>query len=53
MTDEEILAPETAFPWTGEARLGRALYLLRHHHSHLGELNAELRHRGLPRAEWR
>jgi len=48
----EILAREKSFPWTGSVVLGRALYLLGHYRQHFGELNAELRRRGLPRIEW-
>jgi len=48
----EILAREKSFSWTGSVVLGRALYLLGHYRQHLGELNAELRRRGLPRVKW-
>ncbi len=48
----EILAREKSFPWTGSVVLGRALYLLGHYRQHFGELNAELRRRGLPRIKW-
>lgn len=48
----EILAREKSFSWTGSVVLGRALYLLGHYRQHLGELNAELRRRGLPRIKW-
>ena len=48
----EILAWEKSFPWTGSVVLGRALYLLGHYRQHFGELNAELRRRGLPRIKW-
>lgn len=41
------------FPWTGACELGRALYLLRHTHHHLGKIHAELRRRGIARPEWR
>ena len=53
MEDLELLSPETEFTWTGSTVLGRALYLLVHCRQHLGEINAELRRRGLPRIEWR
>ena len=52
-SDSELLLPDVEYPWTGGSVLGRALYLLRHNQSHLGELNAELRRRELPRAKWR
>ena len=52
--DEEwLLTAENMFPWTGGAVLGRALYMLAHCRQHMGELNTELRHRGLPRVKWR
>ena len=44
---------ETDYPWTGTTKLGRALYILSHSRQHLGEVNAELRRRGLPRVKWR
>jgi hypothetical protein len=53
LSDETLLAFDDAFPWTGATRLARAMYLLRHSQNHIGELNAELRRRGLPRATWR
>jgi len=53
MSDEDLLSPERAFPGTGDTILGRVLYLLRHHQAHVGEINADLRTRGLPRIEWR
>jgi hypothetical protein len=52
MDAPEILARERSFPWTGSVALGRALYLLGHYRQHFGELNAELRRRGLPRIKW-
>jgi hypothetical protein len=48
-----LLEEETEFPWTGSVVLGRVLYVLGHYRQHFGELNAELRRRGLPRVEWR
>lgn len=53
LEDEGLLTTNDGFPWTGEKKLGRALYLLRHTQSHMGEMNAELRRRGLPRGKWR
>ena len=41
------------FPWTGACELGRALYLIRHTHHHLGKIHNELRRRGDDRPEWR
>lgn len=53
MEDTELLSPESEFPWTGSTVLGRVLYLLAHCRQHFGELNAELRRRGLPRIKWK
>ena len=53
LTDEALLAPQDAHPWTGCDMLSRSLYMLRHMHHHLGELDTELRRRGLPRPKWR
>jgi hypothetical protein len=50
--DQGLMSREKAFPWTGGVVLGRALYLLGHYRQHFGELNAELRVRGLPRIPW-
>jgi uncharacterized damage-inducible protein DinB len=52
LSDSDLLSPEKAFPWTGKTTLGRALYILVHSRQHLGEINAELRRRGLSRVEW-
>lgn len=51
--DSDLLSPENEYPWTGSTLLGRALYTLAHSRQHLGEVNAELRRRGLPRIKWR
>jgi hypothetical protein len=53
LDDSDLLSPETEYPWTGGTLLGRALYALAHSRQHLGEVNAELRRRGLPRVKWR
>jgi hypothetical protein len=53
LSDSVLLSEEKAFHWTGKAKLGRAIYLLVHCRQHIGEINAELRRRGLPRIEWR
>jgi hypothetical protein len=53
LTDADLLLPGQAFPWTGRCVLDRAIYVLRHTHQHIGEMNAELRRRGCPRAQWR
>ncbi len=52
-TDADFLSPEKAFAWTGKTIMGRALYLLVHCRQHIGEINAELRRRELPRIKWR
>ena len=52
LDDESFHSPETEFPWTGSTLLGRLLYSLEHSRHHLGELNGELRRRGLPRVKW-
>jgi len=51
--DSYLLSKEAAFPWTGSSVLSRVLYLLAHYRQHLGEVNAELRRRGLPRIKWK
>ena len=53
LEDEDFLSHESEFPWTGSTVLGRFLYSLEHCRQHFGELNAELRRRGLPRIKWR
>ena len=52
MSDEELLSEETVFKWTGSTKLSRFLYVLSHYRNHFGEINAELRHRGLDRVKW-
>jgi len=52
LDDERFHGPEKMFPWTGSSLLGRILYSLEHSRHHLGELNGELRRRGLPRIKW-
>jgi len=51
MSDEAFLA-DHAFPWTGATVLERMIYTLRHSMFHLGQIQAELRRRGLRGAEW-
>lgn len=53
LEDKNFLSPESEFPWTGSTVLSRVLYLLEHCRQHFGELNAELRRRGLPRIKWK
>ena len=50
--DEGLLEEEDKYPWTGERKLGRALYLLRHNQWHIAEINTLLRLRGLEPGEW-
>ena len=52
LDDESFHCPESRFPWTGSTLHGRLLYSLEHSRHHLGELNGELRRRGLPRVKW-
>ena len=51
--EASILTAKNMFPWTGSAVIDRALYLLAHCRQHMGEINAELRHRDLSRVKWR
>ena len=51
MSDEAILSGHP-FPWTGTTLLERMIYTLRHSMFHLGQIQAELRRRGLKGAEW-
>lgn len=50
--DATFLAPEPDFNDSGGTRLDRALCSLRHAQHHLGQINAELRRRDLPRGKW-
>lgn len=51
--DKALLSKETVFTWTGSSRMSWMLYLMAHYRQHFGELNAELRHRGLDRIKWK
>lgn len=53
MSDSDLLSHDSEFLWTGSSFLDRALYLLQHNRQHIGEINAELRRRELPRVHWR
>ena len=53
MDDETLLSKETVFTWTGSTILSRVLYIDAHYRQHFGEINAELRHRGLDRIKWK
>jgi len=52
LSDERLLQPQEAFPWTGPNVLSRLIYVIRNSQDHTGQLNAELRRRGLPRSAW-
>lgn len=52
MSDAELLQSQEAFPWTGPNILSRLIYVIRNSQDHTGQLNAELRRRGLPRSAW-
>ena len=52
LDDEALCAAETLAPWTGPTVMHKTLYWLRHFQHHLGEMHAELRRRGIPRAPW-
>jgi hypothetical protein len=52
MSDDDLFKAEDKFPWTGSTVLSRMLYTIAHHRQHLGEVNAELRRRDLPRIKW-
>jgi hypothetical protein len=51
--DEGLLRSQDVFRWTGDTVLSRLLYVLSHYRQHFGEINAELRRRGLPRIKWK
>jgi uncharacterized damage-inducible protein DinB len=51
LSDEDLLSGH-AFPWTGATVLDRMIYALRHSMFHLGQIQAELRRRGLEGAQW-
>jgi hypothetical protein len=53
MNNTEVLSTNDKFPWTGSTTLSILLYILSHCRQHFGEINAELRRRGLPRIKWR
>jgi hypothetical protein len=52
LTDEALLEPEQAHPWTGQTRMSKLLFSLRHTQHHLGEVNAELIRRGIKGIRW-
>ena len=50
--DETLLEPETVHPWSGQTRMDKTLYVLRHSQHHLGAVEAELSRRGIKAATW-
>jgi len=53
LDDAALLEPETVHPWTGQTRMGKMIYELRHIQHHLGEISGELKRRGYrPFARW-
>lgn len=52
LDDAALLEPEQAHPWSGQTRVGKWLYNLRHIQHHLGEVNAELIRRGIRGVDW-
>ena len=50
--DEQFLAKQSVCKWTGASVLDRAMYALRHAQHHMGQIDSELRRRGLPCGEW-
>ena len=52
LDDAALLEPEEVYPWTGQTRMSKMLYVLRHSQHHLGEVNAELSRRGIKAAIW-
>ena len=51
--DEELLAYQNAYKWTGKTLLSRLIYILSHHRQHFGEINAELRRHEIDRIKWK
>jgi uncharacterized damage-inducible protein DinB len=51
-TDVDLLAPESTHPWTGQAYLGKLLYVMRHTQQHIGDINRVLRLNGCEALEW-
>jgi hypothetical protein len=53
LDDAALLEPETVHPWTGQTRLAKMIYDLRHIQHHLGAISAELKRRGIvPFKRW-
>jgi len=47
LDDAALLEPEQVHPWMGQTRVGKMLFPLRHSQHHLGEINGELKRRGI------
>jgi len=53
LDDADLLAPETVHPWTGQTRMGKMIYELRHIQHHLGAISTALKRRGIqPFERW-
>ena len=53
LDDAALLKPESVHPWTGDIRLGKLLYELRHTQHHLGAISEELKRQGIkPFKRW-
>lgn len=52
ITESDLQADETFFPWTGFTTLSRALYALRHTQHHLADMAMELQRRKLRPPSW-
>jgi len=53
LDDASLLEPERVHPWTGQTRMGKMIYGLRHIQHHLGEISGELKRRGFrPFRRW-
>jgi hypothetical protein len=53
LDDAALFEPEKVHPWTGQIRLGKIIFELRHIQHHLGALDAELSRRGIKGADWK
>ena len=51
--ETDLLAPEPTYSWTGQNKLGLAIYTLRHTQHHMAEMALELTRRGLTPPKWR
>ena len=53
LDDAALLKPETVHPWTGQTRLAKMIYDLRHIQHHLGAISAELKRQDIvPFERW-